>query len=378
MMDKPRICIITTAHEPRDDRIFHKQALSLAQAGFQVSMIAGWTADMDSGPVRKLPLSVFKGKVNRILRGSYCALQLALKERAVVYHFHDPELLPMGVALKCFGKRVIYDVHEDYSQKILSRGLPMIIKKVVSKCFRLFEALCTRNFDCTIVADSHVATLFPAANTTVIANYPPLDFVKQAALTKKHDPLAPFYIVYVGGISLSRGIGKILDALELVKDGPIEFHLAGAVSDVGLLAQLKRHSQVVYHGVQPWEKVNELLAQADVGMVLFQPVPAFQYYPGENIIKLWEYLGTGLPVIISDFPKLKSLIETLGAGIAVDSTRPVAIAAAIRHLRDKPELRQRMGENGRAAVANERNWDKEAVKLAALYGKILGKSWKNN
>ena len=135
--------------------------------------------------------------------------------------------------------------------------------------------------------------------------------------------------------------------------------------------RLQSHRSVVYHGVLPWEKVNQMLAQADAGLVLFQPVPAFAYYPGENIIKLWEYLGLGLPVIISNFPQLQRLIEKLDAGIAVDPTSPHAIAAAIRQLRDEPDLRRRLGANGRAAVSQERNWDAEAVKLVAAYRQLL-------
>ena len=264
-----RICIITTAHNAQDERIFHKQALSLAHAGFEVAMIAGWTADMDSGPVKILPLPVFKGRVDRMLRGSICALRLALKAKAEVYHFHDPELLPLGVLLKLFGKRVIYDVHEDYSKKILSRDLPVMVGKLMAKLLRYFESLCAASFDHIIVADSHVATLFPAGKTTVIANYPPLEFVRQVTPLSR-DPSAPFRLVYVGGISLSRGIGKILDALELVKDRPIEFHLAGPVSDAGLLAQINRHPQVVYHGVLPWKKVSFLVEVLPIlGLLLF-------------------------------------------------------------------------------------------------------------
>jgi hypothetical protein len=63
-------------------------------------------------------------------------------------------------------------------------------------------------------------------------------------------------------------------------------------------------------------------------------------------------------------------IETLDAGIAVDATRPMAIAAAIRKLRDKPELRCRLGSNGRAAVLKERNWNGEAQKLIAVYKEL--------
>ena len=269
----------------------------------------------------------------------------------------------VGVALKLFGKRVIYDVHEDYSKKMLSRSLPLIIRRPASWTMRAMEAMCAWGFDRVVAADSHVASLFAPAKTVVVANYPPLDFVQNATASQPRDPSAPFRIAYVGGINLIRGIGKILDAVELINDRPVEFHLAGNVSDPALLARLKNHPRVVYHGVLPWEKVNQVIAQADVGMVLFQPVPAFEYYPGENIIKLWEYLGIGLPVIISNFPKLKSLIESLDAGLAVDPADPVAIAAAIKQMRDQPELRRRLGANGRSAVLKERNWEGQAVRL---------------
>ena len=122
-----RVCIITTAHEPRDDRIFHKEALSLAGA-YDVAMIAAWTSGMESGPVQKLPLPELRKKFARVLRG-WAAFRLALKQDAAAYHFHDPELLLVGVALKMFGKRVIYDVHEDYSKKILSRRVPRFLAK---------------------------------------------------------------------------------------------------------------------------------------------------------------------------------------------------------------------------------------------------------
>ncbi len=369
---KKRVCIITTAHEPRDDRIFHKQALSLARA-YEVAMIAAWTSDMESGPVRKLPLPPLRGKWARVLRGTCAALRLALKHDAAVYHFHDPELLPLGVALKVLGKRVIYDVHEDYSKKILSRRVPRLLAKAASRCVRAVEGACARNFDHVIAADSHVASLFAPERTTVIANYPPLDFVRRTTLEPRK-PNTPFRVIYVGGISRMRGIGMILEALDLIVDEPVEFHLAGNVNDEELLCRIKTHPRVVYHGVLPWEKVNQLLAKADAGLALFQPVPAFEYYPGENIIKLWEYLGIGLPVIISNFPKLKRLIEGLEAGIAVDAANPAAIAAAIRRLRDEPALGRRLGANGRAAVLRERHWEMEAGKLAGVYQSVIGAS----
>lgn len=363
-----RVCILTTAHHPRDDRIFHKQALSLAQAGLDVAMIANWTDTMDSGPVRKLPLPAFHGKLDRWVRGLWCVLRLALQEKADVYHFHDPELLPLGVALKIFGKRVIYDVHEDYSRKVRSRALPRLVGGMASGMIRIVESLCASCFDQIITADSHVASLFAAHKTTVVANYPPKAFVAEPAQDGALE--GHLRLAYVGGISVIRGIGKILEALDALKDPSVEFHLAGNVLDASIRTALEKHPQVVYHGILPWEQVNHLLRQTQLGMLLLQPVGAYTYYPGENIIKLWEYLGMGLPVIISDFPKLKGLIEGLDAGLAVDPTDPIAIAAAIRTLRDDPGLRRRLGENGRAAVLRERNWEAESQKLLAVYHRL--------
>lgn len=362
-----RVCIITTVHKSRDDRVFHKQALSLALAGYRVTMIARWEPGEDSGPILKRPLPHFRGKVDRLVRGTLCALRLALKEKADAYHFHDPELLFLGVALKLCGKCVIYDVHEDYQQKMLSRHLPPFVRTVAARLWRIYESVSTKWFDHIIAADSHVASLFPARKTTVIANYPPLDFLKRAAIKPVGGNDDVFRIVYVGGISQIRGIGKVIAALDLIQERAVEFHLAGDVAEDDLKQLITRHPKVVYHGVLPWEKVNELLAQADAGVVLFQPVPAFLYYPGENIIKLWEYMGLGLPVLISNFPKLKLLIESLGAGIPVDPTDPVAIAGAIRLLIEQPQVRRQMGERGRHAVVSGRNWDREATKLIAVY-----------
>ena len=361
-----RVCILTTAHAPDDERIFHKQALSLAQAGYTVALVGCWTDQMDSGPIKKVTLPGFTSRWQRLLQGPFLAFLAARRERAGVYHFHDPELLLTGVLLKLCRARVIYDVHEDYSLKIQARHLPWFIKPLAPHLMRAVEWLGARFFDHLITADSHVASLFPPHKTTVIANYPPLHFVTRdeqlPAATNER-----FRIVYVGGISLTRGIGQIIAAVDCLADPQLEFHLAGDVKDRELLARIREHPQIIYHGQLPWQNVRQVLAQCHVGMLLFQPTAALPHHPGENIIKLWEYLGFGLPVIISDTKKLRALIEQLAVGIAVDPTDPQAIAAAIRTLRDNDTLRQRLAQNGVRAVRQTRNWEQEAVRLIQVY-----------
>lgn len=365
-----RVCMITTAHNALDDRIYHKEALSLVKAGFEVGLVARWPSDANPGPVTPLRLPMSRGALARVFVLPLRAFLVALGFGARVYHFHDPDLLPVGLLLKLCGKRVVYDVHEDYSRKILSRGLPSGVARVVSWMMRRVEAFCAWTFDAIVAADSHVHALFDDSKSIVVANYPPVRFVQSAPSLNR--PSDRFRIVYVGAVNLKRGIGKILDALDLIGDRRIEFHVAGKVAEPELEARLRSHPNTTYHGVLPWTRIPEVLAGSDVGMLALQPIPAFLYCPGENIIKLWEYLGTGMCVIISDFPKLKRLIGDLNAGLAVDPTNPASIAEAIVRLRDDRALCRQLGDNGRDAVMSTRNWENEEGKLVHMYEALTG------
>jgi glycosyltransferase involved in cell wall biosynthesis len=86
--------------------------------------------------------------------------------------------------------------------------------------------------------------------------------------------------------------------------------------------------------------------------------------------KLFEYLALGLPVIASDFPAWRDIVERHACGICVNPEDPRAIAAAIEYLHDNPEERARLGANARAASAAY-TWSRDAPALVALYEEIL-------
>ena len=82
-------------------------------------------------------------------------------------------------------------------------------------------------------------------------------------------------------------------------------------------------------------------------------------------------MAAGLPVVASDFPLWKEIVEGNRCGITVDPLDPKAIARAIEYLLTHPEEARRMGENGRRAVEEKYNWGKEAEKLVRLYRNLL-------
>ena len=90
-----KVCILTSVHTPFDTRIFHKQAKSLLKAGYDVTLIAQHDKDELVGGIRMVALPKPKNRLWRML-GTWRVFKLALKQKAEIYHFHDPELLPWG------------------------------------------------------------------------------------------------------------------------------------------------------------------------------------------------------------------------------------------------------------------------------------------
>ncbi len=132
-------------------------------------------------------------------------------------------------------------------------------------------------------------------------------------------------------------------------------HVNGDTSDEKLKEFIQSAEQTIWHGRVPWSHLKEYLVNADVGTILLQPIEAYLYYPGENIVKLWEYMSIGVPVLLSDFPALRELNNKLKFGKNVKSDNLQEIADAIDWLIDHPEERKIMGANGRSCVINEFN-----------------------
>ena len=320
--------------------------------------------------IEVFPLPVSKNHYKRYVLNCLRAAILLLRAKADVYHLHDPELLPLGILLRLIGKRVIFDSHEQYFEKMKSKALPKAIKSMVSSLWSLLEYIAARTLNHMIMADSYKFERFPKGKATVIANYAPLRII-ECAKNKCSRNDSHFRIVYIGGISSDRGIEKTYEALTLLVDDEIELHLAGPISDEELRGRIENHKGVIYHGFLPWEEIGALLSKCDLGLILLQPIAAYLYYTGENIVKLYEYMALGLPVLLSNFPRLKAFIESLDCGIAVDPTSPRAIADAIKYLRDNPDVRKRMGENGRRAFLERFNWEIEEKKLLKVYETVL-------
>jgi len=104
-MRNKKICHITTVHPPFDVRIFHKECKTLVKAGYEVFLIAQHDKEEIVDEVEIIPLPRVKSRLKRMVILPAKTFLKALRLKADIYHFHDPELLPIGVLLKLINKK---------------------------------------------------------------------------------------------------------------------------------------------------------------------------------------------------------------------------------------------------------------------------------
>lgn len=367
----PKVCVLTSVHPPFDTRIFHREAVSLTEMGYEVHLVAPTIQDEVVKGVHVHAVQPGNGRRSRMTRTALDVYRCGLKLGADVYHFHDPELIPFGILLKLRGKRVIYDVHEDLPKDIMDKPwIASWLRKPVAFTAGTIEQLAARLLDRVVTATSTVARRFPRQKTAVVQNFPPCDSLwsTNAVPYPERQPLA----VYVGGIANIRGAREMVLAMNgLPAHLPARLALAGRWDPPELASELNNlpgWSHTDYLGILSREGVRDLLARCRIGLVVLHPISVFlEAQP----TKLYEYMSAGIPVVASNYPLLREIVEGYGCGLTVDPLDPAAIAWTIQWLLEHPQEAEEMGKRGRQAVLQRYNWEQQAAVLKTLYQELL-------
>jgi len=368
------ICVISNVHPPFDTRIFHKQAKTLARAGYDVTLIARHARDETIDGVRVAALPVPRNRLSRMFVLAWKALRVAFRQRADVYHIHDPELLPMGVVLKLLTRKpVLYDIHENVLAQIRSKAwMPRAIRPVVRCAYWMIERVLLRFVDAVILAEDSYHPLYRGhANCVIVRNYPIVSVKEALPSAVAH----AFRVVYVGGVSELRGALTMVEAARVLKerDADVEWAVIGPIQSDDLHDVLQGAETDVSGfkvvGALPFGEAQHAIANADVGLAVLKPVPN---YVESLPTKLLEYMMAGIPVIASNFPLWREIVEGNRCGLTVDPLDPRAIADAICYLIEHPDEAEEMGTRGRQAVEQKYNWRQEEMKLLTLYDSLLG------
>lgn len=368
-----QIAVLTTVHPPLDARIFYKQAISLARAGYVITLFAPLDSMAKSicneHNIKYVPLHTASSRLDRPKRWVQL-VHLLRKQQFDVWHFHDPELLPVLILTRwLLAKQVnlIYDVHEDVPKDIHDKAwIPSLLRKPLSRVVDVIEGWGIGRCQLVVAATDSIGKRVArfSSNSIVVRNFP---LVSRPVLPDlKISKSKKVRIIYIGSLTEPRGILQIVQAMSYLQDVPVELLLLGEFYPAVFEKKIKMLAgdNVIIHSKVPFETVPGYLLVSDIGIVCFLPTPNhIEATPN----KLFEYMQAGLPVIASNFPYWEEILQSSGCGILVDPSSPSLIAEGIRRLVDNPHERNLMGEAGRRASYEKYSWTSEARRLITAY-----------
>ncbi|MCI0691264.1 glycosyltransferase family 4 protein [candidate division KSB1 bacterium] len=366
----------------RPDPRVHKEARSLVQAGYKVTIVC-WDRQgelatyetIDGIEIRRLAIRSGYGVGGRQIfylpRFWRRALQELFQLQPDIIHCHDLDTAPAGY---WYARRHrlpwIFDAHECYPEQV--RGLR--VNRFIYYMLLFLERQMTRRATHVITVGNLLAQRFRAmgGRVSVVGNYQPLsDFNANHHLSRADLGLHSddFVVAYIGGFTLGRVILPLVKATQfdpemtvlLLGDGP---------QREAIMAELPRHPHVRYLGRVPQEQVPDYTALADV---IYYGLD--HHFADDNIHysspnALFNALAAGKPVLTTNLGEIARIVREEKCGVIVEQPAPERLAEAVKQLRD-PAFRAPLSMNARRAAQDKYNWNAAAAMLLSIYQQLL-------
>lgn len=375
-----KVCHLASKHKMNDMRIFEKECKSLAKGGFDVTLIGfGVAANNETiDGVHCITLHCpIKNDVELLRKRNKMTYDTALQVDADIYHLHEPELLPVGKKLKKKGKIVIFDSHEFYGwqlrdniHKIKIIKTPAFLMKMIGRLYMRYEKRTCMKFDaviqvCTLNGIDYFANR--CRRSIFIRNLPSItEYSRKTLIDFSKKP----NVAMIGTITKERGITELIKATHQA-DGTLA--LAGAYYPKAYESELRQMPEFIcvdYKGFLDKHGMVALMEQANMGASTLLHVGQYDMidtFP----TKVYDYMAMELPVVISNTKFAIKMNEEYHFAICVNPEDPDEISKAFRWLISHPEQAIEMGKNGRKAIENEFNWEKESEKLIDFYKSLI-------
>lgn len=370
-----KIFMFSSVHVWSDTRIFFKEAVTLANNGFIIDFhaIEGPTIyDRSHANLCVHTLSQSENKKSARPKRWRHLYKKALDSDASYYHFHDFELLFVANMIKkrkpnCF---IIYDMHENFPAMIKTKDwIPKFIRQPLSKILALLEKKWMANVDAVVFAETSYKEHYEQVNIYKcdILNLP---VWQEPIITKKRES---FTFVYVGDLVRDRGVFEMLKLIKNLKMrgytnvylkliGPMHSSIKDEVFDFIIVNELV--DMIKMYGRIPYTDIWKHYASAHVGLCLLYPIPNYMH---SLATKLFEYMAAGLPILATNIPDWKKLIEETDTGLTTNIQDMQDVTNQAEKMMQNHALRENFSDKGRKAFNSRYNWQTEERKLVSLY-----------
>ena len=370
-MPKPKSVIhVTTVHPWFDNRIYRKIVMSLVTAKYPLTYVAPLGKDsVDACAAPAYWLMAGTGVFVRIKR-MIQALLFCMKQEKSIIHFHDPEFIPAALLLHVMGHKLVYDVHEDNVLGIAQKHyLRSWQKNVFPHIIKIIECIAARFFK-IVIAEKAYRYRFP--DSCEVLNYPINE--SSEAYIPASTPNKGINLIYTGNVSEDRGALLIVEILKKLPEATL--HIIGRCSDD--IRQKMEDSagpakDRMLFAVDPVGIPFDIIEAKyreqkwTAGLAVFPDTP---HYREKELTKLFEYMQHGIPIVCSDFPVWKNLVEGNGTGICVSPEQIDDAVNAIKKIYESVGRYQSFSNSGRKAVTQNLSWNSQLNNLKKLYASL--------
>lgn len=296
--------------------------------------------------------------------------------KADIVHAHDLDTLLVGAAAALkLGAQLVYDSHELWlhSARYLRETDPLNRLR-----YRLTERILIRRADAVIAVTPSrgraMESMYPelTGRLTIVENSTePLNPLPESNLLKNRLNLPENLpvVLYQGILCPERGLEELLYSARLLPEGSAAIVLVGHDAWGGRLQRLHTElgleDRVHILPPVPSERLPEVTVSADAGLILFQNTCLNHTYSLPN--KLYEYMMAGLPILASDLPEIRRVLEDSECGLLLENPSPDVIAREILRLTSSREAMKKMGARGRQAALERYCWPVQAERLLTMY-----------
>lgn len=372
------IAIVTSIHPDFDKRVW-RHARGLAELGCEVHLVCPW--DMAEGQivcgVTFHPFKRGHGLTSRVLiiPIKVCSRLYAIRHRIEIIHFHDIDLLPW-MSLWTLFKDVVYDVHENYPAEVLNRKwLNPPLRRLLSWFVRHAQKGFSRIVHNVVLVTPYQEPDFSGAklNKVFVRNYASVHLLKDE---RPDYLLRGSSVIFTGMHNINNGSMLLLDIAEMtLKKRPGVVFIApdrftNGSFRAAFIEAMQRKLPAESFRILPPVRAHEIMLLLNQATIGINPnLRVEQQIKGVHT-KLFEFMAASLPIVTSDLPHQKALVEETGAGLLAKPEQVESFVDSITYLVDNTQEAYAMGLKGRAAFIEKYSWENEMRTLINFYESI--------
>ncbi|MCK5811340.1 MAG: glycosyltransferase [Clostridiales bacterium] len=365
-----KVCHISIVHKRHDIRIFHKECVSLANDGYDVTYLSTGRHDNIEKGVHLLGFfeAIGSNRLQRILFYDKKMIKKAMAINADIYHIHDLELFRYAKYLKRNKAKVVYDSHENTPMQMYEKEwVPTFLRPILARVVDCIERRNISYCDLVIaVARSTYDRFSKYINNVVLVENLPIKEEFENIHIDYSIKITNKQFCYTGAIWKERGLYNTCFSIEPLKDSQLK--IAGRV-DIEKFDEFLKSlpKNVSYVGYLTREDTLKIYEQSYCGLCLFEDYPNNKIDPPT---KIFEYMAAGIPVICSNFKSMEGVVLKYKCGISVDPHDRQAITDAMIYLVNNPTEAIEMGQNGKKAIEDKLNWEIHQQVLLKAYRRL--------